>query len=94
MGDLQATSSNAIYLEKGRNTSALYKVVDVMSHETDVRFQDDGSEIADDEDDGNDVERSNLSNPIIFKNFMYRRIGSLPFLLRAVVESLEAASDE
>ena len=40
------------------------------------------------DDDG--VENANLGNPMIFKNVMVRRSGAIPFLARAIVETLES----
>jgi len=41
---------------------------------------------------GDDLEKNNLRNPLIFRNVMTRRSGALPFLSRAMSETLEAAS--
>lgn len=41
---------------------------------------------------GDDIEISNLSNPMIFKNVMIRQSGAIPYLARALVETLEAAN--
>jgi hypothetical protein len=36
------------------------------------------------------VEKSNLNNPMIFKNVMIRRSGAIPYLIRTVTETFEA----
>lgn len=37
------------------------------------------------------VEKDNLHNPMIFKNFMIRRSGAIPYITRATAEALEAS---
>lgn len=39
-----------------------------------------------------DIEISNMSNPMIFRNVMMRESGAIPYLARAMVEALEAAN--
>ena len=39
-----------------------------------------------------DIESSHLTNPMIFKNVMIRQSGAIPYLARAMVETLEAAN--
>lgn len=43
-----------------------------------------------DDSECDEIESRNLNNPIFFKNFMVRRSGSIPFLTRGIVETLEA----
>ena len=42
------------------------------------------------ESDDDGVESANLNNPMIFKNVMIRRSGAIPFLARAIAETLES----
>jgi len=42
------------------------------------------------ESDDDGIENANLGNPMIFKNFMVRRSGAIPYLARAIVETLES----
>ncbi len=52
---------------------------------------DDNSQSNDSDIECDEIEKQNLKNPIIFRNIMIRRSGALPFLSRAMAESLEAA---
>jgi hypothetical protein len=62
-------------------------------HQENEDILDDGDNYSDDEMmtvEEDIVEKDNLNNPMIFKNFMMRRSGAIPYLTRATTEALEA----
>ncbi len=79
-------------------TEKVNKEDDELDHNEDFSIDDpsneceNGSQFSDVESDISDVEKSNLSNPMIFKNVSYRRSGSIPLLVQAMTECLEAVA--
>lgn len=63
-------------------------------HSKDEEYLDESNTYSDDEImtsvEEDFVEKDNLNNPMIFKNFMMRRSGAIPYLTRATTEALEA----